>query len=358
MTQDNLTRLLFGRERIIQRAKHNHTKAVGFRATDIDAETGLLLSVKYPLLAKQLQHIDKRANMPYEFLWTSQIAYSPPRNTTWGKFLGVINGASLTSRQIQLDPREPAPPVLGEPRFDPDVHWLLYPPPYAIAEVKGSDVKLDNLPIGHVPISFDHSYTFQWPMSKHQQHYLKTARGKNKISHKIKRANMPLLCIEGKTAYGVQGSTYSNVIGIWPKGKGKLVASKMYTPISRPTGAQAYASLNAITVADLQRLYVPNDILAEERRLHRLAAITRLKFPLPGEAPAASDIALSKTTTRHPPVPNSTQAPRIPGHRIRPRPTPQPAQSPILAQTTRTRADGIAATLELRTKRARKTEDQ
>ena len=193
------------------------------------------------------------------------------------------------------------------------------------------------------------AHSFQWLLGPAQRAYLRNVKGKPIIKLKVRRANIPALCVEGKTSYGVQGSTFHHVIGMWPKGNGNLVASKMYTTLSRPTGSNAYASLTRITKHDLERLYVPKVILAEERRLHRLAAQTRVRYDHPDDPPSFED--------RHPaaqPVPRPTQ-PRAPPVR---RPAPPASQAvyppptPRLAQTQTTRSAGINATLQRRAKQA------
>ena len=73
------------------------------------------------------------------------------------------------------------------------------------------------------------------------------------------------------------------------QGKRQPRRLKMYTTLSRPTGSKAYASLTRITVHDLERLYVPKDILAEERRLHRLAAMARVRYAHPHDPASAED---------------------------------------------------------------------
>ena len=351
ITHDNLTRLTFGVFRIIARAKQNGTKAIGYRTVDYDGDTGRPLYETFPRLAAYLKNVDKTANMAHDFLFTPGIRASPPQNTRWGKYIGVINGADLIMKHIALDPREPSAPLPGEPRYDADVHWLQYPPLYIICLVVGSDVQLDGLPRGCVPVYYDPSHSFQWQLSTRQQAYLKNAKGKPIIKLKIKRANVPALCVEGKTSYGVQGSTFNHVIGMWPKGNGNLVASKMYTTLSRATGSKAYASLTRITVHDLERLYVPKDILAEERRLHRLAVITRVRYAHPDDPPSAEDLRIA-------PLP----APRPTHPRTMPAPTPRvthpdakavaPSRKHPLAQTQTKRSDGLMATLTKRAKQA------
>jgi hypothetical protein len=348
ITHDNLTRLMFGVYRIIARAKQHNRKAIGYRTMDYDGDTGRPLQQTYPRLATYLKNVDKQANMAHDFLFTPGIRASPPQNTRWGKYIGVINGADMIMKQIALDPREPSAPMPGEPRYDPDVHWLQYPPLYIICLVVGSSVQLDGLPCGCVPVYYDPSHSFQWQLSTAQRAYLKNVRGKPILKLNIKRANVPALCVEGKTCYGVQGSTFHHVIGMWPKGNGNLGAAKMYTTLSRPTGSKAYASLTRITAHDLKRLYVPKDILTEERRLHRLAALTRVHYAHPDDPPSPEDHRIAAEGVARPTHP---PRPRV----ARPAPPASKAVAPIrkhpLAQTQVSKADGLQATLKKRATR-------
>ena len=141
---------------------------------------------------------------------------------------------------------------------------------------------------------------------------------------------------------------------MWPKGNGNLVASKIYTTLSRHTSSKAYANLTRITVHDLERLYVPKDILAEERRLHRLAVMTRVRYAHPDDPASAEDHLI--LTAR--PAPRSTPPRTMP---VTPRAT-HPAPKPTapyrkhpLAQTRTSLADGLTATLNKRAKQARST---
>jgi hypothetical protein len=351
VTHDNLTRLTFGNYRTIARAKHSNTKAIGYRTVDYDGDSGRPLCEIHPRLATYLHNVDKPANMAHDFMFAPGINVSPPKNTEWGKFLGVINGANLVMKHIALDPREPQAPMLGEPRYDPDVHWLQYPPLYIICLVVDLDIQLDGLPHGCVPIYYDPNHSYRWKLGKTQQAFLSNLRGKPVITIKIKRANIPALCVEGKTSYGVQGSQFTHVIGMWPKGSGNLVASKMYTILSRPTGSKAYATLTRITEHDFARLYVPKDILAEERRLHRLAAITRVRYAHLGDAPSDEDHRIARQPA---PIPAT---PYIPPPRS-PRPDPQATttgphtRKRPLAQEAISKSAGIQATLHKRAKGA------
>ena len=216
-----------------------------------------------------------------------------------------------------------------------------------------------------MPIYFDPNHTFSWPLSVRQQDYLRSVQGRPKPTLKVNRANIPALCVEGKTTYGVHGSTFKHVMGMWPAGSGSLVASKMYTTLSRPTGSKAYATLTSITDRDLKRLYVPKDILAEERRLAKLAANTRIHYNSPDDPPSAVDHELA---ARRPAagLPAASASPRspptapAPGARAKPpsprsrKPSgPSTTPSPHLAQTRTSKQAGLDKTRANREKKAR-----
>ena len=295
--------------------------------------------------------------MPYEFLFWPGIHYCVPRNTQWGRHLRVLNGVTTTGVHIELDPREPPAPKHGDPRYDADVRWLVFPPVQVIVHIEGSAAKLEGLPDGCVPIAFDPNYVFTRELSKTAQRYAKKAHGKVVTGIRVKRGNMPLLCVEGTTVPGSQGDTYRDgIITEWPAGRGRIPASTMYVPLSRPTGLNVLALLEPLPDDALRRLYVPPDVVANSRRLTRLAAITRVRNLLPDEVPNPDDEAIAAApvlATRPGPAPPSTR-PRMTARerdaRLRKR-TRAAAQPSGLAQTRRSCAEGVAATIAHRARR-------
>ena len=353
ITHSNLMRLRFGERRIIERARAHGEQAIGYRAIDYDANSGRPLSELYPNLAKKLQNIDKRAAMPSAFLFYPDIDYSVPKNMAWGRHLRVINGVSVEARYLEIHPDEPPKPMPGSPRYDPDVHWLTLPPIQAIVHISGSKAKLQGLPDGCVPIKFNASHTFNWPLNQETQRFTKRACGKAKTFIKVRRGNIPLLSAEGMTGCGSQGCTFRDgVISEWPGGRGRIQASTMYTPLSRPTGSDVFALLRPITEDDLRRLYVPKDVLANDRRLKRLAAITRVQNLLPGETATVADTLIAASP--HPEPQNRPSATPSTASRSRSQKKKQCTNAPRrMAQTERTCAQGVAATLAHRKRKNR-----
>jgi hypothetical protein len=294
----NVVRMSFGRLRAIGKAKAAGMKAIGYVSTD--EFEGRPLREWSKKVAAKLFTEDKKHNMPAVFMYAPNLACAPPANIACLKYLRIVNGSKGFMRSIKLNPNEPPMPKRGEPRYDPDVWWLTSPPEYVVVHFPDSkldpDKPLDGLPSKCVAIHFSAKHRFKYELTAVQRRYFAETSTMTSIS--IGRANIPLLCVEGLTGYGAQCLTIPDGIvleGNWRSneetedeatkhGKQDVIwASTPYTSISRVRNPSKCVLLHPLRVSTLEKFALPQDLVADWRRLQELKRKTKLKYPLDEE---------------------------------------------------------------------------
>jgi hypothetical protein len=260
-------------------------KAIAYRSVDLFE--GQPLHELSAGLAASLAAKDKtECGMPAVFYFAPGLACAPPKNVQKWKYLKIVNGSLGYMQEIKLHPDEPAMPQPGEARYDEDVWWLLKPPEYVVVEFPWSalETPLEGLPPHCVAVPFSPTHSFRHPLTKPQRTKFAAMSGgtKQMDTITIKRANVPLICVEGVTGYGAQCLTMEDGIVVQGMWLGKVIpASGPYTHMSRVRNFGKCVFLKKLHVDTVKNFRLDADLVADWHRLQALKQATKLAHPIP-----------------------------------------------------------------------------